>query len=131
MALALRSVPTPEAAGHSLSNANSRAPEPVPRSAMRNAFCPRGPHVASTASTTVSVSGLWTRGLGFGGNGHSQEFLDADKARVGLGREPPLRQRRNGRAFSRCEFARTLTDDAGGIETQRMAKENACIELRA
>ena len=61
-AAALISVPMPKALGNSLRSASRIAPQPVPRSAMRQER-DRGPclsSAASAASTTVSVSGRGT-----------------------------------------------------------------------
>ena len=83
----LTSVPIPIAFGSSESSARSSAPEPVPRSPIRNGLVrdPRASIAASAASTIVSVSGLGTSVAALMRSGRLQNSLRRQCARQAHG----------------------------------------------
>ena len=130
-AVTLISVPIPKAFGSSESSASSSAPEPVPRSTMRSARELRcsPSSAASAASTTVSVSGRGSRVSALSLKRQPPKFLAAENARDRLMREPARRQRGDGVCLLGASTRRGLRHQRSVVEPERVADDDARIEL--
>ena len=125
------SVPNPCAAGNSDSSASRIAPEPVPRSAMRNGRLrsPPARSSSSASSTTVSVSGRGTSVAGESCSGSPQNSFSPRMRATGS----PARRRRaksSRRADSSEVSWRCAADDhAGQVEAEHRADQHPRVEF--
>ena len=125
------SVPNPCAAGNSDNSASRIAPEPVPRSAMRNgrSRSPSARSSSSASSTTVSVSGRGTSVADESCSGRPQNSFSPRMRATG---SPARRRRANSsrRADSSGVSWRCAADDqAGQVEAERMACQQPRVEF--
>ena len=121
----------PAPSGNSDSSASRIAPEPVPRSAMRNGRSrpPSARNNSSASSTTVSVSGRGTSVAAESCSGSPQNSFSPRMRATGS----PARRRRaksSRRADSFEVSWRCAADDhAGQVEAKCMARQNPRVEF--
>ena len=125
------SVPNPCAFGSSDNSASKIAPEPVPRSAIRNwrSSAPPARNNSSASSTTVSVSGRGTSVAAESFSGSPQNSLWPRMRATGS-----PRRRRCAKSSSRSRFVRRELplrgrDQAGEIEAKHCTDEQPRIEF--